>query len=64
MKYVARRLVDRERALADESRPFGADALRELKAQRRWAAFRAFVFGILAGFAALFVTAWLWAPPG
>ncbi len=62
-KYVARRLVERERALADDSRPLSEGAMRELKAQRRWVAFKAFVIGIVAGFAALFTAAWLFAPP-
>jgi hypothetical protein len=66
-KYVAQRMVERERALAAGSTPLlGHEAMRELKAQqrrRRWAAFKAFVFGLLMGATALFVIAWLSARP-
>ncbi len=65
-KYVARRLVERERALADDSRPLGHDAMREVKAQRRrrrWGAFKAFVFGVIMGVVVLFIIALLSAPP-
>lgn len=65
-KYVARRLVEREKALAADSPPIAHAALRDIRVERRrwrWKAVKAFVFGLLAGFAALFVTAWLLAPP-
>jgi hypothetical protein len=65
-KYVARRLVERERALADDSRPLGHDAMREVKARRRrqrWGAIKAFVFGLIIGCAMLFAIAWRFAPP-
>jgi hypothetical protein len=66
-KYVARRLVERERALADDSRPFGPDAIREAKAQRRrrrFGIFKAFVLGLIMGVVLLFVIALVSAPPG
>jgi hypothetical protein len=59
-KYVARRLVDRERALAAES-TLADVRLRAGNAWRRarWKAFKAFVFGLFIGFMTLFVIAWL-----
>jgi hypothetical protein len=65
-KYIARRLVERERALAADSNPLGADFLGEVQAERRrwrWNALKAFFFGLLAGGAALSAAAWLLAPP-
>jgi hypothetical protein len=65
-KYVARRLVDRERALADDTRPLGHEAMREVRAQkrrRRWGAFKAFVFGLIMGVVTLFVIALASGPP-
>ncbi len=65
-KYIARRLVEREKALAADSPPIVHAALRDIRAERRrwrWKAVKAFLFGLLAGFAALFATAWLLAPP-
>lgn len=66
-QYVARRLVERERALAvDSPPPVGPLGWRDVKAERRrwrWNAAKAFVFGLMAGFAALFAVAWLLAPP-
>src|SRR5581483_4650246 len=59
-RYVARRLVDRERALAAES-TLADLSLRAGSAWRRsrWKAFKAFVFGLFIGFMTLFVIAWL-----
>jgi hypothetical protein len=54
--YVARRLVERERALADDASSNQAIAKRaaELdRRKRRWSAVRIFVLGLLAGVAAL-----------
>jgi len=60
--YVARRLVERSRALAEDPGLFlrigRAEAARERK-RRRWRAFRALVFGFLMGLFALFAAAWL-----
>jgi len=55
-KYVARRLVERERALAsDEQAPRGGiEYDRSFRWRRRWHALRVFLFGLAAGFAALF----------
>jgi len=61
-KYIARRLVERERALAGYTADEGQVPRREVKKDRRgakWAAFKAFVFGIIAGVVALFALAWL-----
>jgi hypothetical protein len=65
-KYVARRLVERDRALADDSRPLGHDAMREIKMQQRRqrvGAFKAFVFGLIMGVVILFIIALISAPP-
>jgi hypothetical protein len=60
--YVARRLVERSRALAEDPGLFlrigRAEAARERK-RRRWRAFRALVFGFVMGLFALFAAAWL-----
>jgi hypothetical protein len=64
-RYVARRLVERERALADDA-PAAREAWREEKFQRRrqrWRAFRAFVLGLIAGMLGLFIAAWFAAQP-
>jgi hypothetical protein len=60
--YVATRLVERERALAEDAIPIGDAARRDLWSlarRRRWRMFRAFLFGLLIGFGALFVTLWI-----
>jgi hypothetical protein len=65
-QYVARRLLERERALAAQSLPIGDGAGRDIKAERRrwrWNAAKAFIFGLMAGIAVLFAIAWLFAPP-
>jgi hypothetical protein len=60
--YVARRLVERSRALAEDPGLFlrigRAEAAREQR-RRRWRAVRALVFGFLMGLFALFAAAWL-----
>lgn len=61
-RYVARRLVERERALADDAANGQVAAqkiLRVERRQRRWRAFRTFIFGLLVGIAALFALALL-----
>jgi hypothetical protein len=58
--YVARRLVERERALADDASSNAVVARRAAaldRRSRRWGKFRAFVLGIVLGVAALFVLA-------
>jgi len=59
-KYVARRILERERALAADERLASLDSANDarLRRQRRWRAFRAFVFGIVCGIAAVFAAAW------
>src|SRR5579883_534584 len=56
--YVARRIIERERALTADDRPLRLDAARDARLQRRarWRAIRAFVFGLLLGIAAVIGT--------
>jgi len=62
-RYVARRLVERERALADDTgRAPGDDLTRGERSRRRWRSFRAFLWGAILGAAALFAAALLSAP--
>lgn len=61
--YVARRLVERERALADDSvSDVAQKLLRSNRRRRRWRAIRAFVLGLIVGVGALFMLALLNAP--
>lgn len=63
-KYVARRLVERERALADQSLA-GKEPWYDVRRERRrwrWNAVKAFVIGLLFGILALFIVAWVLAP--
>jgi hypothetical protein len=60
-KYLARRLIERERALADVGMVLG-DPRREAlieRRRRRLRAFGAFLFGMFAGLAALVIAAML-----
>ncbi len=60
--YVARRLVERERALADDAAMGQASAqkiLQQERRHRRWAAFRTFIYGVIIGVGALVVLAML-----
>ncbi len=54
-KYVARRIIERDRALAGDNRPLLLDPPRDARSRRRarWRAFRAFVYGLLLGIAAV-----------
>ena len=64
-KYVAQRIIERERALADGYFPAMGDLRLEARFQRRrrhWRAIRAFLFGLLVGFAALIAAALLFGP--
>jgi hypothetical protein len=59
-KYLAQRLIERERALADNSVPVIRDLKREAafeRRRRRRRAIRAFLFGLLIGFATLIAAA-------
>jgi hypothetical protein len=61
-RYVARRLVERERALADDAAMGQASTqkiLQQERRHRRWAAFLTFIFGVIIGVAALIVLAML-----
>jgi hypothetical protein len=57
-KYVARRIIERERALASDERPLQQDPVRDQRWRRRmrWRAFRAFLYGIILGIAAVIGT--------
>jgi hypothetical protein len=54
-KYVARRIIERERALAADDRPLLQDPARDARLRRR-ARRRAFVYGFLFGIAAVAAT--------
>lgn len=61
-QYVARRLVERERALAAQAQQTVKEVWRDVRVERRrwrWTAFKAFFFGLIVGIAALFALAWL-----
>jgi len=61
-RYVARRMVERERALAED--PFVSTTGSTDRVDRRRGrgrAFRFFVLGVIAGAAALFAAAWIYA---
>src|ERR1700687_1438919 len=62
--YVARRLVERERALADDaaSGQIVAQKTQHLERSRRWRPFRTFILGVILGVAALLVLAMLNSP--
>jgi hypothetical protein len=64
-KYLAQRLIERERALADSGTPIVSNLRREAKFERkrrRRRALRAFLFGLFVGLAALITAALLSAP--
>jgi hypothetical protein len=54
-KYVARRIIERERALAADDRILMQDPVRDARFRRRarWRAVRAFAYGLLLGIAAV-----------
>ncbi|MCC6777551.1 MAG: hypothetical protein IT537_13110 [Hyphomicrobiales bacterium] len=62
-KYVALRMIERERALAADSAPpdLRAEARRDHR-RRFWRALGAFIFGLAAGVVTLFAAALLGAP--
>jgi hypothetical protein len=64
-RYVARRLVERERALTDDA-PFGEGSMMKLveheQRRGRVRAFRTFIYGVIIGVAALFALALLYKP--
>ncbi len=64
-RYVARRLVERERALADDAALGHASAQKVMLQERRgarWRALRTFIFGIVVGVAALVALALVYKP--
>jgi hypothetical protein len=62
-RYVARRLVERERALAsDAERPVAQAVLRAGTRRRRFHSLRVFLIGVIVGAAALLVAAVLTTP--
>jgi hypothetical protein len=64
-KYVAQRMVERERALANGAFPAIRDLrseVRSLRRRKRGRAFKAFVFGLLIGFATLITAALMFGP--
>jgi hypothetical protein len=64
-KYLAQRLIERERALAEGSLPSmrGLELEARLeRRRRRLRALKAFLFGLFAGFATLIVAALLYTP--
>jgi hypothetical protein len=66
-RYVAQRMIERERALADAAFPAIRDLrseVRALRRRKRGRAFKAFLFGILLGFATLIAAALIFGPKG
>lgn len=60
--YVAARIIERERALAEDGSPLHARLHRSLGSNRRrsrWRMARAFLFGLIVGCVALFVVLWI-----
>jgi hypothetical protein len=64
-RYIASRLVERERALADDSNLSlrYAHVAQKEKRKRRWQRVRLFVLAVFVGFASFFFAAWLLAKP-
>jgi hypothetical protein len=64
-RYVARRLVERDRALADDT-PFGQATsqklMQDVERRGRLRAIRTFVYGVIIGIAALFALAMVYRP--
>src|SRR5262249_35915010 len=54
-KAAPRRIIERERALASDERPLQQDPVRDQRWRRRmrWRAFRAFLYGLILGVAAV-----------
>jgi hypothetical protein len=62
-QYVARRLVERERALSDDAESKVAQSvLRRTRRHRHWRSVRTFIYGLIVGVAALFALAILSSP--
>ncbi|HEY7248164.1 MAG TPA: hypothetical protein VH678_30240 [Xanthobacteraceae bacterium] len=66
-KYVAQRMIERERALADTAFPAIRDLrseARALRRRKRRRGLKAFLFGLLLGFATLIMAALIFGPRG
>ena len=65
-KYVALRMIERERALADSTLPLRdvREEARIERRRRRRRALRAFLFGVIMGFVILIAAALLYGPKG
>jgi hypothetical protein len=62
-QYIARRLVERDRALAAQTQQLTPEVERKGERRRsRWNVAKAFFFGLIAGILALFALAWMLAP--
>jgi hypothetical protein len=60
--YVASRIIERERALADNAGPLRDTLRRGLltsRRRRRWRVVRIFLFGLIVGLIAAFATLWV-----
>jgi hypothetical protein len=60
--YVANRLVERARALSEDSATQAVELRKDMRfvvRRRRWRWLRAFLFGLLIGCAALFAALWI-----
>jgi hypothetical protein len=60
--YVAARIIERERALAEDESPLHARLHRSVQGRRphrAWRILRAFLFGLIAGCVALFAVLWV-----
>lgn len=60
--YVASRLIERERALADDAGPLGGGLrgnARSVWRRHHWRMLRAFLFGLVTGCTALFAALWI-----
>jgi hypothetical protein len=60
--YVAARIIERERALAEDEGPLHAGLYRSLRGSRRrsrWRMIRAFLLGLIVGCIALFAVLWV-----
>jgi hypothetical protein len=62
-RYVAGRMIERERALSDDAtRGVAQSVLRRARNKRRWRTVRTFIYGLIAGVAVLFALAMLTNP--
>jgi len=60
--YVASRMIERERALAENTSPLSEKLRQDLRTnrrRRRWRVIRTFLFGLIVGVIAVFATLWV-----